>query len=169
MATILNAMGAPEPSPEIRRRLQAIHPKLDLKFVEAAGHHWAISLSWEDNDRRRELIQNGGIDPSGDYDIIGYLPLDCTADEAPAYIARVFREFPREDVQNLIGRINHYNETPAQKASEEALAEVLDAKDPSKASGPKIQVDVVSDVSEKPAPKKRAPRKKSTAAKSKYL
>lgn len=166
MTLILNAMGAPEPSPEIRRRLQAIHPNLDISFVEAVAHHWAITLKWEKNDRRRELIQSGGIDPSGDYDIIGYLPLDCSVDEAPAYVARVFREFPREDVQNLIGRINHYNETPAQKAVEQATAEVLDAKDPSKASGPKIQVESAGVPTEKP---KRGRPKKAAAPKSKYL
>jgi len=163
---ILNSMGAPEPSPEIRRRLQAIHPRLDIRFVKAAGQHWAITFAWAEDDRRRALIQNGGIAPNSDFDIIGYLPVDCPVDEAPGYVSKVFREFPREDVQNLIGRIAKFNETPAQKAVDEAIGEVLDQKDPSKAGGPKVTVEVKADVGEKP---KRTRKKTTTKAKSKYL
>ena len=166
MTVILNSMGAPEPSPEIRRRLQAIHPRLDLRFVKAAANNWAITFAWADNDRRREMIQQGAVNPSDDIDIIGYLPLDCSVDEAPAYVAKVFREFPREDVQGLLDRINKFNEAPAQAAAEEAIAEVLDAPDPSKAGGSKPQVEVKADISEKP---KKTTRKKKAPAKSKYL
>jgi hypothetical protein len=168
MTVILNSMGAPEPSPEIRRRLQAIHPRLDLRFVKAAGNHWAITFAWADDDRRREMIQQGAINPSDDIDIIGYLPLDCGVDEAPAYVAKVFREFPREDVQGLLDRINKFNETPAQAAAEQAIAEVLDSPDPSKAGGVKPQVEVKADIKAEAAPKKTT-RKKKPAAKSKYL
>lgn len=163
---ILNSMGAPEPSPEIRRRLQAIHPKLDLRFVQTIGTHWAITMKWSDNDRRNEHIQNGTVPPDSNFDIIGYLPLDCSLDEAPAYLSKVLREFPREDVQNLIGRIAKFNETPAQKAVEEAIGEVLDQKDPSKSGGPKVTVEVKADVGEKP---KSTRKKTTTKAKSKYL
>lgn len=165
MAVLLNAAGVPEPSPEIRRRLQAIHGNLDIRFVEGINSHWAVTLGWSNDDRRREWIQSGKTDPAKAFDIIGYLPLDCPVEEAPAYLGKVFREFPRQDVQDLVGRVAKYNEGPAQKAVEEALAEVLDSADPSKASGPKIQVSSAGVPTEKP---KRG-RPKKAAAKSKYL
>ena len=94
--------------------------------------------------------------------------LDCGVDEAPAYVAKVFREFPREDVQGLLDRINKFNEAPAQAAAEKAIAEVLDSPDPSKAGGVKPQVEVKADIKAEAAPKKTT-RKKKPAAKSKYL
>jgi len=169
MTLLLNSSGSPEPSPEIRRRLQAIHGKLDLKFVEGAARNWAVIMWWEADDRRNEWIQNGQTDPAKAFDIIGYLPLDCSADQAPGYLERMLRTFPRQDVQDLLGRLDKYNAAPAQQAMEEAIAEVLDMKDPSKASGPKLQVTSAGVPEEKPAPKKRAAPRKKAAPKSKYL
>lgn len=173
MTLLLNSSGTPEPSPEIRRRLQGVHSKLDLKYVTHAASNWAVIMWWDNDDRRNEWIQNGQTDPARAFDIIGYLPIDCSPDEAPAYLGRMFRTFPRQNVSDLLNRLDQYNAAPAQKAAEEALADVLDMKDPSKASGPKVQVESAGVPEEKPAPKKAAPKKraprKKAAPKSKYL
>lgn len=163
---ILNSMGAPEPSPEIRRRLQAIHPRLDIRFIQSAESHWAITLDWEENDRRHRMVQSGDLAPNRAYDIVGYIPLDCSLDEVPGYVASVFRRSNKSEVNRLIERVAKFNETPAQKAVDEAIGEVLDQKDPSKAGGPKVTVEVKADVGEKP---KRTRKKTTTKAKSKYL
>jgi hypothetical protein len=81
----------------------------------------------------------------------------------------MFRTFPRQNVSDLLNRLDQYNAAPAQKAAEEALADVLDMKDPSKVSGPKVQVESAGVPEEKPAPKKRAAPRKKAAPKSKYL
>ena len=168
MTLLLNSNGTPEPSPEIRRRLQGIHGKLDLKYVTHAASNWAVIMWWENDDRRFEWVQSGQTDPARAFDIIGYLPIDCSPDEAPAYLGRMFRTFPRQNVSDLLNRLDKYNAAPAQKAAEEAISEVLDMKDPSKSSSPKVQVESAGVPEEKPAPKKRG-RPRKAAPKSKYL
>jgi hypothetical protein len=109
MALILNSAGKPEPSPEIGRRLRAIHSGLHLRFLEQTGEHWAVCMHWQSEDRRWEYVQNGTADPANAYDIIGYLPMACSADEAPAYLERSFRTYPRDDVKNMADKIMEYN------------------------------------------------------------
>ena len=98
--------------------------------------------------------------------MIGYLPVDCSLAEAPAYIERVLRTFPREDVQELVDRLAKWNAEPAEKAAEAAFAEVLDSAKPDKVGGVEIAVQVTADVVSDEKPKK--PRKKAVR-KSKYL
>jgi hypothetical protein len=129
---VLNHRGTPEPSSEIQRRLTAVHPRLSLLYVDGLDEHWAICLRWDENDARWGKVQSQVIDPTRSIDIIGYLPMACSVDEAPAYLERAFRFFPREDVNGLVDRIMHFNSTaPAQAAMEQAIAEVLDSPDPS--------------------------------------
>jgi hypothetical protein len=131
MATVLvDGSGAPVPSPEIQRRLKQIHPGLYLRYVQAIGQHWAICMTWFSDDPRREMIQRGEVDPKKAYDIIGYLPLACSPDEAPAYIEKTFRQYPVREVQQFAEYMHLYHKEPAQKAAEEAIAEVLDSADP---------------------------------------
>ena len=173
MSIVLNERGTPEPPSEVTTRLKSIHPSLNLRFVEGVSSHWAIELAWGEKDRRWEWVKTGQTDPTGAFDIIGYLPMDCSLNEAPAHIERVFRQFPREDVQSLVDRIAKWNVEPAQKAAEEAFAEVLDSANPSSSGGVGIAVEVSEDIKpakkKKAAPKKKkAPRKKASR-KSKYL
>jgi hypothetical protein len=128
---LLNAAGTPEPSPEIQRRLRGVDPHLHLRFVQAGGSHWAICWTWRDSDPRRERIQQRDLDPDKAYDIIGYLPMTCPADEAPAYLERSLRTFPKDEIQRVADDIYRYNQSaPVNAALEEAMAEVLDRADP---------------------------------------
>jgi len=125
---LLNALGSPEPSPTIERRLREIHSGLHLRFVQGA---WGVCLTWTDDDTRRQWIQNESYSPAQAYDIIGYLPMDCPPDSAPGYLSKMFREFPRTDVNRMLDALDAFNAQPAQAAVEAAIAEVLDGADPS--------------------------------------
>jgi hypothetical protein len=64
-------------------------------------------------------------------DIIGYLPMDCTLDEAPAYLFKAIRQYPKAEIQALTERVIAFNETtPIANAMEQAIAEVLDNPNP---------------------------------------
>lgn len=133
---VLNHRGNPEPSSEIQRRLRQVHPRLELRFIDGFDAHWAICLRWAENDARWGRVQSNEVDPSRSIDIVGYLPMSCGAEEAPAYLERSFREYPLDEVRRLADFVSQYNTVqPAQQAMQEAIAEVLDGANP--ASQPK--------------------------------
>ncbi len=133
---VLNHRGTPEPSSEIQRRLRQVHPRLELRYIEAFDAHWAICMRWAENDRRWATIQSNEVDPSRSMDIVGYLPMTCSPDEAPAYLEKSFREYPVDEVRRLTDFVSQYNAVqPAEQAMQEAIAEVLD--NPNPASQPK--------------------------------
>lgn len=130
-AILLNERGTPEPSLDIQRRLLAIHPRLSLKYVSVAPSHWAVTLGWDDSDPRKERVRTGKLPLDSAYDIIGYLPMDAAVDEAPAYLSRMFREYPLEHVRNIADHVRHFNDTqPVEAAVQAAAAEVLDSANP---------------------------------------
>lgn len=133
MATVLvNSAGMPEPSPETTRRLRAIHAGLFLRFLGHITTHWAVCLQWSPENPSWARIQSGEVAPDKAHDIIGYLPLDCSADEAPAYLEKMFRAFPRDEVRRMADAVHEHNLTvPAAQAAEQAMAEVMDMADPS--------------------------------------
>jgi hypothetical protein len=128
VAVLLNSTGQPEPPTHVVTRLQALHAGLHLKFLGLTGEHWAVCLAWGPDDRRWERVQTGQTDPASAYDIIGYLPLDCSADEAPAHLERVFRAYPKDEVRNMADHVQAYNDTaPVGAAIEAALVEALES------------------------------------------
>lgn len=128
---LLNHLGRPEPSPEVSRRLQAIHAGLHLKFIEdTQGEFWAVCMDWQPEDRRWSTVQSGELAPHRAFDIIGYLPMLCGADEAPAYLERMFRTFPREDIQRMSDAMENWHTGNIQQALDAAIGEVLDRSDP---------------------------------------
>lgn len=133
-AILLNERGIPEPSLDIQRRLRAIHPRLALRFVIVAPSSWAVTLAWDDNDARKEKVRAGTVSLDSAYDIIGYLPMDASVDEAPAYLSRMFREYPVEHVRNIADHVANFNATaPVQAAVEAATSAVLDSANPTAA------------------------------------
>ena len=127
MAVLLNSAGQPEPPTHVVARLRALHAGLHLRVLEHTGEHWAICMEWTPEDRRREWVQAGETNPASAYDIIGYLPMLCSADEAPAYLERTFRQYPKDEVRRMADYVEQYNATqPIAQATEQALAEVLD-------------------------------------------
>ena len=125
---LLNSTGQPEPPTEVVKRLRALHAGLHLRFLEYTNQHWAVCMTWEPEDRRWERVQRGETDPGSTYDIIGYLPVSCSADEAPGYLERTFRQYPKEEVRRMADFVQQYNETtPIAEAAEAALVEALEA------------------------------------------
>ncbi len=128
---LLNALGRPEPSPEVSRRLTAIHAGLSLRWIPGAGENWAVCMAWQPEDGRWQYVQNGSYDAHLTYDIIGYLPMNCGPDEAAPYLERSFRTFPREDIQRMSDAMANWNTGNIQEALDAAIGEVLDSPDPS--------------------------------------
>ena len=128
MPVLLNSAGQPEPPTAIVARLRALHAGLHLKFLTHTNAHWAVCMTWEQGDRRWERVQTGQTDPASAYDIIGYLPLDCSPEEAPAYLERVLRQYPKDEVRNMADHVHAYNaEAPVAAAIEEALTKALES------------------------------------------
>ena len=135
---VLNHRGTPEPSSEIQRRLAAVHPRLFLRFVDVFDSHWAICMRWDEHDRRFVDLRQQTLDPDRAFDIVGYLPMDCPVDSAPAYVERALRQYPVDEVRRLADRVEQYNATaPVQAAVEEAIAEVLENPLPKKRGRPR--------------------------------
>lgn len=132
MPVLYNSAGRPEPSPEIARRLQAIDPGLKLQWVTGVAGNWAVTMRWPEHSDKWRTVQNGSVSPDRAFDILGWLPMDCSLDDAPALVERMLRTWPVEDVQKLANKVQQWNETQAGQAEvEQAIAEVLDMPDPS--------------------------------------
>ena len=128
MPVLLNSAGLPEPPTHVVTRLRALHAGLSLKFLDQTGEHWAVCMAWQPDDRRWEWVQRNETNPNAAYDIIGYLPVDCSVDEAPAHLERVFRMYPKDEVRNMADHVQAYNESaPVDAAIEEALVEALES------------------------------------------
>lgn len=149
MPILLNAQGRPEPSPEVTRRLLEVHPGLFLRFFDQTGANWAICWAWPKDDPRWATVQAGTTDPASAFDIVGWLPMDCPLDSAPAYLSQSLRSYPKEEVARLAERVTHFNMAggPTQALVEEAIAEVLDSADPAGKTkgrrGKRVQIEQV--------------------------
>jgi len=127
VTVLLNSAGQPEPPTHVVKRLRALHAGLHLKFLNQTGEHWAVCMDWQPEDRRWEYVQRGETDPASTYDIIGYIPMLCSADEAPAYLERTFRQYPKDEIRNMADHVQQYNDTqPVAQAAEAALVEALE-------------------------------------------
>lgn len=137
-ALLVNSAGLPEPSPEIQRRLQQVHHGLSLRYSPAVQGAWLITKEWERDDPRWEMVKRQEMNPLDAWDSIGYLPMDCSVDEAPAYITRVFRGYPKDAIKKLSERIHHYNAGVGIQQTASAVAEVMEHPDPSNIESRKV-------------------------------
>lgn len=128
---LVNPAGIPEPSPEIQRRLREVHGGLKLRLIDTGVPTWSVCMEWQRDDRRWEWVQTESYDAKMAYDIIGYLPLGCSPDEAPSYLEKMMRTFPREDIQRLSDSVSNYNTGVVNSAVEEAIGDMLDSANPS--------------------------------------
>lgn len=130
-ALIVNSAGLPEPSTDIIRRLKQVHPRLGLRFSQAQHLVWQITMDWAENDERHARVQRGELGAGSAFDIIGYLPLDCSVSEAPAFLARFLRESPVDEIKSLSGGLQRYNAEVAAKEAERALNDMFESGNPS--------------------------------------
>jgi len=127
VTVLLNSTGQPEPSIETSRRLRALHAGLHLKFLGSGDTFWSVCMTWEPEDPRWATVQSGEISPERAFDIIGYLPMLCSVDEAPGYLERTFRQYPKDEVRRMADFVEQFNATqPISQAADAALTEALD-------------------------------------------
>jgi hypothetical protein len=130
-SVVLNDKGRPEAPSDLQRRLGQVHPRLFLRHVDAADAVWAVCMRWDEHDPRFGEVQAQVIDPERSFDIIGYLPRDCSLNEAPAHLERAFRQYPKEAVQQVANRVSDFNKSVVNDAADQVLGEILDQRDPS--------------------------------------
>lgn len=125
MSLLLTDRGLPAPPQDIVRRLRQIDADLGLVWVEGPKC-WAFTIRWRPTDRRQEKRQRGEIAPDGDFDILGYLPADCPADEAFGYFVKSAKRLngTPDEVNALLSKVHHYNDgvTREQNAAVEEYA-----------------------------------------------
>jgi hypothetical protein len=114
------------PPAGMEERLHEIDPDLGVVWLPLVKR-WAITLVWPRHDTRRELVRRGQLGDGAAFDIVAYLPEDCSADEAYGYIVRSFKAWAgsRDDVHKLLDRVHAYNK----KQQREALRETEELAD----------------------------------------
>jgi hypothetical protein len=130
-SVVLNDKGRPEAPSDLQRRLGQVHPRLFLRHVEMADAVWAVCMRWDEHDPRFGDVQSQVLDPERSFDIVGYLPRDCSHNDAPAYLERVLRQYPKEAIQQIANRVSDFNKSVVDSAADAVLGEILDQRDPS--------------------------------------
>lgn len=128
-ALVLNDRGVPEPPSDIQRRLREIDPDLHLRF---SGGQFALAFRWRQDDPRRQMIRAGEMNPGDDFDIYGFLPHDCAADEAYGYVVANLRSWSQAstDAKGMLERVHHYNREQERKNAQPVVDyadELIDA------------------------------------------
>ena len=133
---IFNAQGVPTPPSDIVERLQRIDERFGLKFlslattdqrmggdvVTGADQYWAITLKWPQNDARRKMIAEGHMSPDDDFEILTFLPLDCSVDQAYGYLVNHLRQIRnRDDARWLLEHAAAYNTEVVREAKAQQL------------------------------------------------
>lgn len=125
MSIIINSLGMPEPPSDIQRKLRRLHPRLHLRHIPHLGTPWAVCMDFEENNPRMKLVQEQKLDRSKAFDIIGYLPMECSVAEAPSYLRKILREYPVAEVQRVADSLDRWNhEDIAEAQVEEVMAEL---------------------------------------------
>lgn len=126
---VLNERGGPVPPPDILRRIRAIAPELGLRFNAAFdSSNWAFTRDWPETDARWARVRSQEISRESAYDIIGYLPIDCSVEQAASYVEQHLRNYPLEHVRALHASMQRWNESevPTQQISA-LVSESVDA------------------------------------------
>ena len=139
---LVNDRGLPEPSPEIARRLRQVDPGLFLA-MSPFSPVWQIRRTWPEGDPRYRLAQAGELDPNNTFDIIGTLPLDCSVEEAPAYLAQTFGQVAdASERKRWLDKVTQYNASGVGQAEvvEQAAQEAVETLAAPKTKGRRTKV-----------------------------
>jgi len=124
----------PRPPSDLVAEIDRRCPGAGLLYTRAT---WAITLKWREDDPRRRFIQSGEMQPHGDFDVVGHLPLTCSLDEAPALIERELKNWPDDAFHELRDAVNQWNAVGREAAVEQkVMSEVwndIDKPQPDKA------------------------------------
>ena len=143
---VRNAQGNPMPSPELVDRIKRFDPRIGLFYTKAA---WAVTETWREDDPRRERIQKGELQPEYAFDICGYLPITCSLDEAPAFLARELASpcWTPEQFKGLREAVRRWNEKVDAKAEDDVRSAMSNDMDHFNIVSPGISVPVAFDFS----------------------
>lgn len=120
---LVTQTGQPIPPQETLQRLQQMDDRLGLKYLDYPEACWAITIRWLQNDPRREMVQRGLMSPADTHDILGRMPVDCPAEQAPGYIERAFVRWSgkKEDVAWLLNKLRTENDKVRKAQMDEML------------------------------------------------
>ena len=122
-----DAANIPIPPTAITERIRHTWPdqKFDLRYLSAS---WALIRHWPDADPRWKWVKEEGYNPNFAWDNIGSLPINCSVEEAPAFLERMLRSDSRDDVQKLALKIADWNVFEHQEeVVKELIEDVRDA------------------------------------------
>jgi len=123
---LYDAKGAPQPPDHLVRRMQAIDPSLGVRFAALpSGAQWAVTQKWAPNDKRRVMIQLGQMDPDADHDIIAWIPVRVSLEDAPAWVARQWKQTDREDLRRFLDRLDVEDLEATKASSKDAMEEAM--------------------------------------------
>lgn len=131
MSGLRTLQDVPASAKLIKDRLAEIDPRLGVCLMPdtdaPGGAWWAITYWWSENDPRRAAIRDGSLPLDHAFDVLVFLPSDCSVDEAYGYIVSRFKQWSgsRDDVRKLLDRVHLYN----RQAREQALAPVTELAD----------------------------------------
>lgn len=125
MAPLINTQGVPEAPRDILRRLREHHPALSLRL--SGGGKWAVTWEWPEQDPRWARVRSNEISKESAFDIIGYLPVDCSLMDAAGYVENAFKNYPKEEVRKMAASMRHWNEVEVPKQqTEQVISDSLD-------------------------------------------
>ena len=127
MSIVRTLTGAAVPPQDLVRRFKQVDDRLDVKFIHYphvnygntnVQEYWAIIIRWPDDDPRRQLIQRGDLPEHGDFDVISFLPLDCSVEQAFSFFENACRGQvrDRQDVRRFLERLHKFNENVQEEA-----------------------------------------------------
>lgn len=117
---LVTALNDPVAPPIAQAALRAVDPRFFLRWVNGVMSYWAICERWRDADPRRERIKQGELSPDHDWDVIGFLPLGCSAEEVEGYILREFERVtdPKKQAAEQVDAIEKANDANKAKIVE---------------------------------------------------
>ncbi|GEM_PF-1100997 len=125
MSVLVTPRGDPAPPAQILRCLQAVSPRLSLKWLNTGGGAWAIMCQWSDVDSRRETVRQGLTSEEDARDVLAYLPPDCSVDDARNYFELAcFRGYGgtnADEVRALMANIRAWNDTQHLRNAESSI------------------------------------------------
>jgi len=108
----------PLPPSDLLAEIERRCPGAGLLYTRVS---WAITLKWREDDPRRRFIQSGEMQPHGDFDVVGHLPVTCSLDQAPALIERELKNWPEDHFRELRNAITQWNDVGREAAVEEQV------------------------------------------------
>jgi hypothetical protein len=112
----------------VLERIHRYSPSLNLRFMpDFDRSRWAFTWEWPSTDARWARVQSNEIPRDAAYDIIGYLPIGCSLDEAGSYVETHLKNYPIEEIRRLHAKTVQWNETEIPKQQvEQVVTDALD-------------------------------------------